>query len=509
VDTGDRLEGRWTLLRRAPTRDAVQRWVASDQRTGTPVEVLVLPASRASASDRDGFARVHEHLRDHGAPGLVETLHVHRGEDRAWAVRATVSDGTLQQARAPLPAGQVAALGVVLAPIVAAAGPAARGVLRAADIALDAAGDPVFAPSGAPLKRVAGGAGGLPDVLEALAARGGAPAPPALRDALVLLRDTDPARRASALPLLAAAATPLLGLEALLRPTDRTGSVKVTTHGPALRSAREDQDPAGLVLIPASRLRALDPAQRSVAAGIAGVPVSALAALISAGRPLVLEALAGPSQARRRAQQLVVTTGLPVVQGARATVPGWVPTAITGAVGVTGFGLAAAIGVLFSWTLAVPIALVSLAAVFAGGVLARTARRTTRHHGAGLQGLEHSRAAAGAVRSDTVLASVWDTLTQLRVQVGAADLPAAIAIDLRSTLAALEERLTDLTRAAPERTDRRKDWVDAEAADVRSVLDDVADVLHDVRDDPEDNALRRLAAAAHRAAEAARRERSR
>ncbi len=484
---GELWRDRWRLTGRAPSRDALERWHAEDTSTGQSVEILILRPSRGNRDSRRDFVNVHRALRTASDPALRETLEVHHDGELAFAVRAPLHTQTVADVRGPLPADQVAAIGAKLLPAVLAAGSATRGALLPSDVGLDDVGQPVLALRGAPLTQVVRGTtraaapeafqGADPDgpaglyglgVLLYQLATGRSPQaaglgptaqppppsavrhgiPQALDTAITTLLSTDPSRRAAALPWLLDAAGPLPDLRTQLQQAAASEPVRTGPANDASRRQHADDDvPAGLVLVDAGDLAQLEPAQRSHAAGLAGVPLSVVHDLITARLPLVVATTTSRAGAVQQAQRLSRDSGLPVAAGVRSGVSPWAvgaTTAVAASVPALLVLLTAALG---AWFLAVPLLLLLATIGLAGAWIGLATQRRRALHGAGLAGLRHARGRRGDHAVD-LLAPAWDQLARVRAQLGAADLPTNANTDVRSVLKDLEERLLGLATRA-------------------------------------------------------------
>jgi hypothetical protein len=501
---GDRTHGRWQLVSRLPSRDAVERWRAVATDTGEPAEILLLPP-HADERSRHEFQELHETLRQARDPALAQTIEVRQEGARRLAVRAALETPTLDPLRGPLDSAVVAWLGAVLLPAVLAAGPATRGALRAGDIGIDTKGHPVLAPWLEPLTRVAlgstravapecfepgsfdgrppDGAAGLyglgvllytlatgrePPTVGTRSSRAPPPPPSALRHgipeqldrAILRLMSPSPGDRAGALPWLQELAGPPVDLRTLLRnpasaevKTTVSASATTLSRGSTLGSpqgsstARAEEAPGGLVLVSASSLASLDPTARSLVAGLARLPIATVDALVNAGLPVVLETRAGRGAAMARAIELARTTGLPVEHGSNTTVPAWVWLVVS----LVASALPAGIGAILLLMGLVPVAIVAFVlaglGVGAGALVARSAGRPRALHRAGTAALLQAHASVQERDAQGWLAPQWGRVATLRLQLAQSDLPSAAAADLRGALKDIEARLQKLAEA--------------------------------------------------------------
>ncbi|MCA9570855.1 MAG: hypothetical protein KC656_23600, partial [Myxococcales bacterium] len=209
--------------------------------------------------------------------------------------------------------------------------------------------------------------------------------------------------------------------------------VKVTVAAPE-RQSRGQVDsvrPRGAVVIAPDRLAALTAPQRSAAAGLAGLPLSALDGLQAAGLPLVVETHRRSHHTHKRAQQIARDTGLPV----EAAVGGGllrplfalslVTTSVATAMGALSFAL------LGLFTLPLLGGLLTLGMLALAGWMSWSwnADRQLLDHAA------HAEREADEERSrqgrDPLLARAWSALADARAALAAAGLPGAAASDLR------------------------------------------------------------------------------
>lgn len=494
MQTGDRLADRWELGERVATTDGTERWRALDERTGEAVELLVLGPARSSASERRSFHDVHRSLESRPeTASTVATLAVHHDETRAYVVRTPLADATLADVRAPLDAAVVAAIGVRMLPAVSESGAATRGALLPSDIGLDEAGQPVLAPRGAPMNQVvrgttkavapevytgrapdgAAGLYGLGTLLYRLSTGreppivvGGAPpAPPsavrhgidpAFDEAVSRLLDANPARRASALPLLTEVAgdRAIPDLREQVRPAavvgevtlDRSGgpTIRTTTSADRARSGRASEPPRALVIVPHRVLAGLDPADRHAAAGLAGVSLSVIDEAIAKRLPLVIEGFSLRADAARKAREWSASTGLRLTAGVAGTGQAlWLPLLAALVLGLP-LGLLTLVLTAFQvWVVAVPAA--ALFAVDAGFALltwlwmrnlaadwtvANDAWQLVQGHRAQVRELG--------------LEPVHRDLASLRRQLATTELPVTAASDLRSVLKEVDSKLVAL-----------------------------------------------------------------
>ena len=518
MEPGERVLDRWELVERVSDRGGVERWRAREVDSGVLSEVLVGPRSDARA--RAAFVDLHGALSKVRDPALHHTLAV-RPQDRPVAVRAPVEVQGLDALPRPLDSATVAWIGARLLPAVLAAGPATRGALRASDVALDERGHPVLAPVIEPVNRVAlsatrsvapeafggrapdGAAGlyGLGVLLYELATgkppatigtRTDRPPPPppsslrhgipeALDGAILRLLSGDPGKRAGAGPLLQELAGPPVDLRAALRenrpPPSRspaTVAVKTTRSAETERAAKgagapmrsPDPDPGGLVVIGPRDLAGLDPPARSHAAGIAGVPLQEVESLIAKGLPLVVATTAGRSAAAARAREIAAATGLPVA----ASTPPAVPRAVlvaAAALFAAVPGAASLLLLLIGWLPAAISGGVLTAITFAVGLSVALAQgRRQADHDAGTRSYAAAQGDLAGHRQKGPLGAAYAKLSQIRLELARAELPAIPSADLRSALKDIEARLAALTQL-DQTADRTLRQVDVSALRTR------------------------------------------
>ncbi|MEQ1504379.1 MAG: hypothetical protein ABMB14_19215, partial [Myxococcota bacterium] len=437
-------------------------------------------------------ADLHRVLGQVRYPAIAQTLAVRTDAAGTIAVRTPVEDATLDAIAGPLDSATVAWIGATLMPAVLAAGPATRGALRAADVGLDAAGHPILAPLIEPVERLSVDAtrsvapesfdGRAPDgaaglyglgVLLYRLATGQSPAssggsrgaripppppsavrhgiPPELDAAILRLLSADPGQRPGALPVLQDLAGPPVDLRARGAgpPQIRAGTDALATSGGAVRTtrtSRDDDDPGGLVLIPADELARLDPSARSYAAGVANLPLQVVDGLAEQRLPLVLATTAGRAAAAERATALARSTGLPIRPATPSAIPGWLVLAVaSGAAAIP-----AVVGLVFLAIGWLPVAIVAWVvaalAVLAGALGARRRGRIRSDHAAGTAALARIREGRSAREGDGLLGPAWDRLARIRIEVARADLPLAASADLRGALKELEARLEALAQ---------------------------------------------------------------
>lgn len=480
-------------------------------------------------ADAPRFERLHRALRDRTHPSLITPTSIVEGPTGLLVVRAPTR-GDASRLRGPHAAPIVAAIGARLLPPILHAGAALDGALHPHDIALDRDGAPVLAPIGLPLDtpgtlrspRTATTAAS-PDALHGLGlllvslATGDAPDATTARtvsgplgEAIVLLLDDDPARRAAALPILRGAAGPLpdlrhlVGAEATPRaphpaavPTD--DGVKLTVRADAKpQSASFDHPDRALVVIPADHTRALTPTTRDGLAGHLGVPRTTVRALVDAGLPIAL----GPDGAHN----------------ATAHGPFSVPTVLLNPAGLAlaafGSGLLglafmlAALGIVSALASVIPLAIGLGVLALAGGLGGAVAvfggmqrRATYRRARTSWRRIVQARRAS----DHPVTGPARRAIARTRQRIATADLPGLAEADLYSAIRALEDQL-DAHEAAPQAPAQLTERHDLRARTATAIIAGLADVdraidelqrADSVDEDPTGQALARARRAAH------------
>ncbi|MCB9685668.1 MAG: hypothetical protein H6735_11550 [Alphaproteobacteria bacterium] len=477
VQEGTRVAGH-LVVSGLPHRDGVGRWRAVAEDTGEPAELLVL--QREDARARKAFLDAHALLAGLREVGLLRTSRV-LTSPRPSALRPPVEDQGLERIRGPLDPATVAWIGATLLPGVLAAHGALGGLIRPEDIGLTSRGSPVLAPLGLLPDRLprewtdrlapelssgvapdaAAAAYGLGVLLWTLATgrswqranpastpvapgvlRPGLPAE--LDTALLQLLGRDPARRAGALPLLQELGRST-DLRTLAARHPATVEVRTTRAPPPPDRV---PDPGSVVLVEPGRIAELDAQQRSLLAGLTGLPDTVLQQLATRGLPVVVEGTSGRRAARDRANQLATATGLPVTWGSRAGVPWWLPAAV----GAGGGLVALAVGVALAAIGFLPALFVSL--IVAGGSLAagawvgRQLGRTRALQAAGVTAHRQARALLADHSAGGRLDPAWAALARTRRELGESSLPPAVATDVRAALREIERELVGLADAA-------------------------------------------------------------
>ncbi|MCA9494981.1 MAG: hypothetical protein KC621_33870, partial [Myxococcales bacterium] len=461
-----------------PHRDGVGRWRAVAEDTGEPAELLV--PQRDDARSRKAFLEAHTLLAGVREVGLLTTTRV-LTSPRVLALRPPLEDQGLERVRGPLDPSTVAWLGATLLPGVLAAHGVLGGSVRPEDVGLTERGAPVLAPLGllpdrlprAWAERLAPelSSGTAPDASAAAYGLGVLlwtlvtgrawqrvnpsstpvapgvlrPGLPAELDTAVLqLLDRDPRRRAGALPLLQELGRPV-DLRAVAARHPATVEVR-TTRAPA--PSEGVADPGSVVLVEPQHLAELDPRQRSLLAGLTGLPDTVLQQLASRGLPVVVEGTSGRRAARDRANQLATATGLPVTWGSRAGVPWWLPATVGagGAAVVSLIGVALAmVGLLPGLFVALIAAGISLAT---GAWVGNRLGRTRALQAAGVTSHRQARALLADHSAGGRLDRAWAALARTRVELGESTVPPAVATDVRAALRDIERDLVELGDAA-------------------------------------------------------------
>jgi len=213
-----------------------------------------------------------------------------------------------------------------------------------------------------------------------------------------------------------------------------------------------ERPPGAFVVLPHRALRTLDPRGRSLAAGIAGVPVEWLDTLVADRLPLVVEVTSGASAAFRRANELRRETGLRV----EGSTPPGTTTGVVGMVLVVGVALAALV-----WMGIGTIGM--LAGVLVGLLVARLMMLAQQRRI--LESYERGRVRQLEQRRAGPVAQVWGRLAELRRKLAAADLPETAASDVRDALTEVERHLDDLAGTGADATE-----VDRHLAEVAAAL---------------------------------------
>jgi hypothetical protein len=212
------------------------------------------------------------------------------------------------------------------------------------------------------------------------------------------------------------------------------------------------------VLISAPSLAALDPPARSLAAGLANLPITVVDELVAAGLPLVLETRNGRTAARERASELARTSGLPVAWGTPLGLPGWLW--LVGAAAVSLLPLI--VGFVLMFFALMPAAIVAwataLLGVVAGALAARRQDEVKVLYRSGMESRTRAREARSE-RDAGWLSPAWDRLARLRLELARTELPSAASADLRGALKEIEGRLETLGQVgrAADRTLRQVD----------------------------------------------------
>jgi len=456
MHTGELVAGRWSLTAEAPGESTIARWRAVDPATGDPVEVLSLRESqRPNAAAKRRFEEIHRNLLAARDPGLVTTIEV-ADTPALRVVRQPLEDTTLAELRTPLSADVATWIGARIAPAILAAGPAASA-LTLADIGLDAEGAPVLAPRGRPVSRVnrallrtvapevLGGA--PPDGTAGLYSLGallyalitgkqvppsGRPPPPsAIRhgiteevDAAILgLLDEDRAVRPGSAARLAQLAGGAMDLRELAEATP--GAALMVVPSRPVQVSR-----GAAIVIDGKTLAGMSPAERAAAAGWARSSIAWVDNAAEDRRPIVIEWATNTRAAARRARALEAESGLPLRVVAPPILAPWTYDLQQGALAATTMALATA-ALLTAWTVVfLPLAVAALIPMFVVLALGRRAREAARVFGQGQQ------------PSEKWDQGPWPHLHLLRRELGSADIPDAIAVDLRSALREVDGHLS-------------------------------------------------------------------
>jgi hypothetical protein len=188
------------------------------------------------------------------------------------------------------------------------------------------------------------------------------------------------------------------------------------------------------VVIPPATLQRLTPEERTLAAGFAEVPLSAVDDLFGASLPLVLYSGRSRTEAREKARELATLARLPVSVVAPVGCLPWALAAL--ALLITPFVAAM---LLLGPVAAGIAALVPLALAAVAMFLFVSRMSASSQASRALELLSRT------VR-DPVTAPARARIAQLRRRFRDADLPGAIAIDLRSGIADIERHLEGLAQ---------------------------------------------------------------
>jgi len=523
VNSGEILGDRWRILAELPGDRSVQRWRGESLEDGSMVEIMVLREGVANEA-RHRFASVHRDLKRVREPGLVQ-IHAVFDDGPPTVVRAATEETSLGDIRGPLPPEVVGAIAGRLIPAVLAAGGATAGALNDLDVVLDSTGSPILAPRAVPPTRVArsltrnvapeafqgrppdGASGlyGLGAILYRLATGRSAfagnkagpqklPVPPStvypgvpewLDGAILTLLSSEPALRAGALPDFLDNAGEIGDLREHTAPL--TGDVKISRSTALTRRGHLDRAPVASVVLPASALGDLDPAARSVIAGVSGLPITVVDELAAAGLPVVIEQLGNRSNAADRAAKLQAESGLPIVSSAATAWAPWMFAAAAGATSTVPLGLGAILVATGFAVVGVPILAVGIAIAGTGAFAARRATQQSDLYRASERAAEAAREAM-AQRGDAILDATWARLARLRQQLGRADLPETVSTDLRGSLKDIERRIEGISHVL-DTANRALDQVDLDRARTRLAALDAR-----TGDDPERDRLARTVA---------------
>lgn len=486
---GDAL-GAWTVVEALPSDEGARRWRVQGS-DGALADALTLwPPGAADATDVARFARVHRERVERPAGQLPgrELIHVD-----GWpvAIREATHAMRVRDLALPLPAREVAALGLALVPAILELAPEA-GHLLPDDVAITLEGGvalaPLVRPSRAQLSATRDFAPEEPPgpaaALFSLGAllfwlstgrtplhgRGGlsgpppstfrAHVPPEFDRAVQALLSGNPAERVQALPWLQAAAGPPPDLRLAARRGTSEGImspgrlVLSTSASPQAPSRSRPSTPSAFLQVPPARLGALDGDERATVVARAQLPLSALLDAERAGRPLILAATgSGASKPD--------TTALETLGAAEWVRPaGWLmPLAATltlagsAVFGLVGAFLHPALVLLAVGSAALPAAL--LASWFGRSrrfALARAAWEAQQRGDA----------------SSPAYTRAIERISALRLQIASSELSAPARSDLRAALQEVEVQLGEL-EAAQRRAASTLEAADLDAARARLV----------------------------------------
>lgn len=227
------------------------------------------------------------------------------------------------------------------------------------------------------------------------------------------------------------------------------GGVKLTVvpdHEPP--GARADRaPPRAAVVIRPEDLRDLGPADRSAAAGIAGVPLSVLDGLLAADLPLVLETHRRSRTAHQAAARIRKETGLPTHTAAGGSMVSAAWTLSLLSISFATAFAAFTLSLVGLWLIPAGGMLLSLALLALSG---RTAWSWWSQRALLIDARDADRESEEERQrrvANPALARVWSTLGDARTALGRANLPAAPASDLRGVLKAAEAEFEALVKA--------------------------------------------------------------
>ncbi len=221
-----------------------------------------------------------------------------------------------------------------------------------------------------------------------------------------------------------------------------------TSQGPSQRDRRGFQAPAALVALTADAYLGLDPAQRTLAQGLAGVGARFADQHTGDGQPLVLATAGGRAAASAEARRIADTYGLPAEALTGGGVPGSVPFLFGLGVAAIPALLAALVLLLGWWPVSAVMFVLSLLVVVGAAVGGRVLGRGRREGAKAIAAHELQQKHRGERSPDGRLDAAWDRIARLRVQLAEQDhLPAPAEADLRSALKETEDRLDGIAQS--------------------------------------------------------------